>query len=58
MFDMLNKGTAWNPKGLKNIMRRARFCKKSTTFPNLTGHFGLRLQLNKTSKVEQEIDIC
>ena len=32
MFDMLNKGTAWKIKGLKNIMRRARFCKINTFF--------------------------
>ena len=31
MFDMLNKGTAWKIKGLKN-MRRARFCKINTFF--------------------------
>ena len=51
MFDMLNEGTAWYLKGLKNIMWRARFA-KSTPFPNLIGHFGLRLHPHKTSKVE------
>ena len=50
MFDMLNKGTAWKIKGLKNIMRRARFCKINTFDP--------RLQPPKTNKIEKEIDIC
>ena len=34
---MLNEGTAWYLKDLKNIMCRARFA-KSTPFPNLIGH--------------------
>ena len=45
-------------KGFKKYYAESTFLQKSTPFPNLTGHFGLRLQLNKTSKVEQEIDIC
>ena len=48
---MLNEGTAWYLKDLKNIMCRVRFA-KSTPFPNLIGHFGLRLHPHKTSKVE------
>ena len=54
---MLNEGTAWYLKGLINIMWRARFA-KSTPFPNLIGHFGLRLHPHKTSKVELELDMC
>ena len=53
---MLNEGTAWYLKGLKNIMWRARFA-KSTPFPNLIGYFGLRLQPHKTSKVVYNI-VC
>ena len=34
---MLNEGTAWYLKDLKNIMCRARFA-KSTPFPNLIGN--------------------
>ena len=52
MFDMLNKGTAWKIKGLKNLCGEHVFA-KSTPFLG-----GARLQPPKTNKVEKEIDIC